>query len=149
MASSPGNKREVPGSHCLGNPTQSKIIKSYWLFLALSRCWELSTQDYHVWRESCVMMRSHPLGITGVAIPERAQERVQLIQKPLRPPADQARSLFLIANSACPSARLGKPYCSFQSAPATSCFSQRGSEAVGCLGVSWELCVTRCSLAGG
>lgn len=45
MPSSPGNKREVPGSHCLGNPTQSKIIKSYWLFLALSRCWELSTED--------------------------------------------------------------------------------------------------------
>lgn len=46
MASSPGKKREVPGSHCLGNPTQSKIIKSYWLFLALSRgCWELSMED--------------------------------------------------------------------------------------------------------
>lgn len=45
MALSPGNKREVPGSHCLGNATQSRIIKSYWLFLALPRCWELSTEE--------------------------------------------------------------------------------------------------------
>lgn len=63
-----------------------------------------------------MMMHSHPMPITDIAIPEQAQECVQLIQKRLRLTADQAHSLFLIANSACPtrpSAWLGKPYCSF------------------------------------
>jgi len=48
MADSVGNKREALENYYLGNPTQSRIIKSYQLFLALSRYWELITAEARV-----------------------------------------------------------------------------------------------------
>lgn len=47
--------------------------------------------------ESCVMVHSLPMPIRGLAIPEQAQECVQLIQKHLRLTADKAHLLFLIS----------------------------------------------------
>jgi len=45
-----------------------------------------------------MMMHSHPMSITTIAIPEQARECVQLIQKCLRLTADRPHSLFVIAH---------------------------------------------------
>ena len=48
MVPSPRNTKEVPESLYLGNPSHSRLIKSYQLFLALPRYWKLSTEGDHI-----------------------------------------------------------------------------------------------------
>lgn len=141
---SPGNTRQAADSLCPENPTPRRIIKSSQLFLALSRHWQLSTEG------NCIIMpgrriahscTSHP--IPGIAVPELAPVRVQLVQKQLRLTADQAHLLFFIANSSCLLAWMGKPdYLTLTALDLTFCISQYSCESVDYGGTSWELHVT-------
>lgn len=84
---------------------------------------------------------SHP--IPGIAVPELAPDRVQLVQKQLRLTADQAHLLFFIANSSCLLAWMGKPdYLTLTALDLTFCISQYSCQSVDYLGTSWELHVT-------
>lgn len=76
MAAPRGNKREVLQNYYLGIPTQSRIIKSYQLFLALSRYRELLTGgavlsslegELHD-----LTSHSHPMPTKGIGIPKLA-----------------------------------------------------------------------------
>lgn len=93
-----GTKGRFQGATVIEIPPRARSSRSTgssWFYIDAGNCprWDCTVMS----GESCVMVHSLPMPIRGLAIPEQAQECVQLIQKHLRLTADKAHLLFLIS----------------------------------------------------